>query len=152
EHEAGAFLSRRAFLAGATVACLPVAAPPAAAERPAPRFRLSLSVSPFTELVLSQGIRFTDGQREARTAEALQRLFVARGAAGGYARIGTRRKFTPGNGDHGVERGLERARLARKLGLPFNPELGLFRSYGDVTGQPAPDFTDYPQLKVPAPW
>jgi arabinogalactan endo-1,4-beta-galactosidase len=58
-----------------------------------------------------------------------------------------------GFGDHTLQRGLERARLARKLDLPFNPELGLWRDYGDVQCQPAPDFADYPGIKVPeAPW
>jgi len=103
-------------------------------------------------MVLARGITFTDGHREAGTTEEIQRLFVTHGATEVYARIGTLRKFTPGNGDHGVERGLERARLAKKLALPFNPEIGLFASYGDVTGQPAPDFANYPQLKSAGPW
>ena len=115
-------------------------------------FRLSLSVSPFTEMVLANGITFTDGVRTARTSEEIQSLFVAHGATEVYARIGTRPKFTPGNGDHGLERGLERARLAKRLEIAFNPEIGLFPSYGDVTSQPGPDFSDFPQLKPAGEW
>lgn len=115
-------------------------------------FRLSLSVSPFTEMVLANGITFTDGVHTARTSEELQLLFMAHGATEVYARIGTRRKFTPGNGDHGLERGLERARLAKKLEIAFNPEIGLFPSYGDFTSQPGPDFSDFPQLKPVGEW
>ncbi|HAX25320.1 MAG TPA: glycosyl hydrolase family 53, partial [Chloroflexi bacterium] len=116
------------------------------------KFRCALSVSPFTELVLKEGITYTDGNLTASSTEELQRLFVAHGATELYARFGTQRKFTYGNHDHSVERGLERARLAAKLNLPFNPELGLFAQYGDITHQPEPDFTDYPSLKVPGPW
>src|SRR5436853_5958061 len=97
-------LSRRSLLSG-TIAALGTMTSGRAAPS-ARAFRISLSVSPFTEMVLAQGIHFTDGQREARTAEEVQRLFLAHGATEVYARIGTRRKFTPGNGDHGVERGL----------------------------------------------
>jgi arabinogalactan endo-1,4-beta-galactosidase len=42
--------------------------------------------------------------------------------------------------------------MAKKLGLPFNPELGVFNHYGDVLSQPAPDFSQYPEIYVPGPW
>jgi len=51
-----------------------------------------------------------------------------------------------------MDRGLERARMAAALHLPFNPELGLFNIYGDIRCQPAPDFADYPSIELPAPW
>jgi hypothetical protein len=121
-------------------------------EAPPREFRVSLSVSPFTELVLRSGIVFSDGQRTAKTSEELQRLFQAHGANEVYARIATTHAFRPGNGDHSVARGLERAALAKALDLPFNPELGLFGAYGDVTGQPPPDFRDYASIKVPGEW
>ena len=38
------------------------------------------------------------------------------------------------------------------LGLPFNPELGLFNIFGDIRCQPPPDFADYPAIKLPGPW
>lgn len=145
-------LSRRALLAGAASAGLLAALGRAEESLPNTSFRASLSLSPFAESVLSSGISFSDGHRVARSAEELQRLFVAHGSTEVYARFGTRRKFTPGEGDHSVECGLGRAHLAKKLGLPFNPELGLFAFYGDVTHQPEPDFSDYPQIKLPKAW
>ena len=118
---------------------------------PAP-FRVAISVSPFTELLFSTGIVYSDGKATAKTVEELQKMFVAHGANEVYARIATSRAKTPGFGDHSLDRGLMRARLAKSLGLPFNPELGLFKVYGDVRCQPAPDFSEYPELKIPAAW
>lgn len=115
-------------------------------------FRVALSVSPFTDLLLSKGIVFTDGHQTARTPEQLQRMFMKYGANEVYARIATNLKHTRGFGDHSLDLGLERARMAHHLKLPFNPELGLFNVYGDVRCQPPPDFSDYPQIKVPGPW
>ena len=115
-------------------------------------FRISLSVSPFTELLFKGGIVFTDGQVTARNAEELQKLYVKYGANEVYARIATTRSYRTGFGDHSVNKGLERARLAKALNLPFNPELGLFNIYGDIRCQPAPDFTEYPELKVSGDW
>lgn len=114
--------------------------------------RVSLSVSPFTELAFRYGISFTDGKVTAKNTEDLQRMFVSHGANEVYARIATTQKYRTGFGDHSMERGLERARMAKALNLPFNPELGLFNIYGDVRCQPAPDFSDYPEIKVPGPW
>ena len=121
-------------------------------KRAAKNFRVSLSVSPFTEIALSQGLVFTDGKISANTTEDVQRLFIAYGANEVYSRIATTRTYSKGIGDHSLERGLSRARLAKSLNLPLNPELGLFNIYGDVTCQPPPDFRDYPELKVPGPW
>lgn len=115
-------------------------------------FRISLSVSPFTNLMIASGVTFTDGKRHARTDEELQRLFVAQGATEVYARIATKRTSYSGASDHSLEHGLARARLAKELGLPFNPELGLFEIYGDVQLQPSPDFSEYPEIDVPGPW
>jgi arabinogalactan endo-1,4-beta-galactosidase len=115
-------------------------------------FRISVSVSPFTELETQQGITFTDGKTIAKNPGELQRLFDDHGANEVYARIATTQKYRIGFGDHSMDRGLERARMAQALGLPFNPELGLFNAYGDVRCQPPPDFSDYPQIKVPGVW
>lgn len=117
-----------------------------------PSFRVSLSVSPFIETVLKTGMQFTDGTRRATTAEELQRLFVSHGANEMYARISTRQSLVRGAGDHTMNGGLARARIAASLHLPFNPELGLFGSYGDIRCQPAPDFSDYPSIAVPRAW
>jgi len=115
-------------------------------------FRVAVSVSPFTEMLLDSGIVYTDGKITAKSVEELQRLFVAHGATEVYARVATSREKTAGFGDHSLNRGLKRARLARSLGLPFNPELDLFKFYGDVRCQPSPDFGEYPELKVPGVW
>ena len=115
-------------------------------------FRISLSVSPFTELLFKSGMVFTDGQVTAKNPEELQRLFVKYGANEVYARIATTRAYRMGFGDHSVNRGLERARMAKTLNLPFNPELGLFNIYGDIRCQPSPDFSEYPELKVSGAW
>ena len=115
-------------------------------------FRVSLSVSPFTETVLNAGTTFSDGTTTAKTVEDVQRLFVRHGANEVYARIATTQRYRTGSGDHSMDRGLERAKLAASLGLPFNPELGLFNIYGDIRCQPPPDFTDYPAIKLPGVW
>jgi hypothetical protein len=115
-------------------------------------FRVSLSVSPFTEVVLQTGTTFSDGKLHASTAEELQRLFVAHGSNEVYARISTAQKHRAGVGDHSMDRALERGRLAAALDLPFNPELGLFNIYGDIRCQPSPDFTDYPAIRLPGNW
>src|SRR5579863_3008387 len=119
---------------------------------PAKEFRISLSISPFAELRFAGGFVFTDGKVTAKNPGELQRMFAAHGANEVYARIATTQKYRIGNGDHSMERGLERARMAAALNLPFNPELGLFNIYGDIRCQPPPDFSDYPQIKVPGAW
>ena len=115
-------------------------------------FRLSVSVSPFTELAFRYGVTFTDGKLTAKNVEELQRMFAGYGGNEVYARIATTQKYRTGFGDHSMERALERAGLAKKLGLPLNPELGLFNVYGDIRCQPAPDFSDYPEIKLPGAW
>ncbi len=151
---------RRALFAGAALA-LPDAAAlsPTAGARVRSRpvtcatFRSSLSVSPFTEKVLSL-TALSDGRSKARTVREVQAMFVRHGATEVYQRIATRRYAPqPPDAEHGFARGLERARLARALDLPFNPELGLFRSYGDAGNyQEPPDFSDYPSIRLPGPW
>jgi arabinogalactan endo-1,4-beta-galactosidase len=121
-------------------------------QPPAKDFRISLSISPFTELRFRNGTTFTDGKVMAKNPEELQRMFASHGANEVYARIATTQKYRTGFGDHSMNRGLERARLAKALNLPFNPELGLFNIYGDVRCQPPPDFSDYPEIKLPGPW
>lgn len=117
----------------------------------AQEFRVSVSASPFAETILKTGTRFTDGTVTATTPLELQQLFIRHGANEVYARINTRQQFVKGAGDHSMNRGIERARMAASLHVPLNPELGLFASYGDIRCQPAPDFTDY-GIRLPAPW
>lgn len=115
------------------------------------RFRNSLSASPFTEGVLSL-TALSDGRFIANTVEEVQELFNRHGATEIYARIATRKLAGQPNG-WGI--GLERAQLAAKLDMPFNPELMLDNTYGDAqTYQDPPDFADYPQIAalLPGPW
>lgn len=113
---------------------------------------MGLSVSPFTESVLGS-VELTDGQLRAKTVRDVQLLFNRHGATEIYQRIATRKHSPQGPAEHGWERGLERARLARDLNMPFNPEIGTFANYGDVaTYQEPPDFSDYPQIRLPGPW
>lgn len=123
-----------------------------AAAPPARVFRVSVSVSPFVEAVLKTGTRFTDGTDTATSAEELQRLFVRHGANEVYARISTRQSLVRGAGDHTMDGGIARARVAAALHVPFNPELGLFGSYGDIRCQPPPEFGDYPGIVLPGAW
>ena len=60
-------------------------------------FRVSLSVSPFAEILLSHGAAFTDGSITAKSVESLQRLFAAHGANEVYARIATTRRSSAGS-------------------------------------------------------
>lgn len=115
-------------------------------------FRVSLSVSPFAASVLQDGVVYTDGRMTARTLAQLQRLFVAHGANEVYARICTLHAPTGRPGDPSMDTGLRVAEMAKSLGLPFNPELGLWKTYGDSGLQPSPDFSDYPQLAYRGPW
>jgi arabinogalactan endo-1,4-beta-galactosidase len=124
------------------------------AQNPSPTedFRIAVSVSPFIELEFKNGITFTDGRTTAHNVEDLQRMFANHGANEVYARIATTQRYRTGLGDHSMDRGLERARVAKSLSLPFNPELGLFNIYGDIRCQPSPDFSDYPEIRVPGEW
>lgn len=115
------------------------------------QFRTSLSVSPFTESVLGS-VALSDGTRTARTVEGLQRLFMAHGGNEAFARVCTRRSANDNSAEHGFARGVQRALLARRLGLPLNVELGLWAVYGDISHQPGPDFSDYPAITLPGPW
>ncbi len=103
-------------------------------------FRVSLSVSPYTELMFISGVVFTDGEVSASSPEQLQQLYMKHGANEVYTRIGTARTYTVGFGDHSLDPGLARARMAQALGLPFNPELGLFNIYGDIRWQASSEF------------
>jgi hypothetical protein len=115
-------------------------------------FRRSLSISPFTEHVLRH-VHLTDGHRTARTVREVQQLFNHHGATEVYARIATLREVNDGDSRAGFATGLERARLAKSLHRPFNPELGLFARYGDASNyQQPPDFRDYPKIRLPARW
>jgi hypothetical protein len=94
----------------------------------------------------------TDGRRTAGTGRQVQRLFNRHGATEVFVRVATLRQARDRDAEYGFERAVERARLAAQLGVPLNPELGLWAVYGDITRQPPPDFTDYPYIRLPGPW
>ena len=149
--------SRRAFLGGSaplgaalTLPAWPVRANPALRRDPR-SFRVSLSVSPFTEAVLGS-LALTDGRHTASTVRQVQQLFNLHGATEVFARVATRRNASSGDAEYGMARAIERAQLARDLGMPLNPELGLWPVYGDIGGQPPPDFSDYPSINLPGSW
>jgi arabinogalactan endo-1,4-beta-galactosidase len=121
-----------------------------AVRRRARRFRTSLSVSPFTESVLAV-TALQAGHRTATTVADVQKIFNRAGATEVFVRVATVDE-TPGNRGGGATRAIERARLAKRLGMPLNPELGLWAYYGDIALQPSPDFRDYPQISLPGPW
>jgi hypothetical protein len=148
-------VSRRVFLvrAGAIGVGLTAGELPGLAQaRTRAQFRRSLSVSPFTEYVLAR-VRLTDGRHTARTVRQVQEMFNRHGASEMYARIATRREVNSSNARMGFAAGLERARLARGLNMPFNPELGLFATYGDASNyQTPPDFSAYPSIHLSGRW
>lgn len=115
-------------------------------------FRLALSVSPFTDVVLRAGLRFDDGTSVATTAEALQAQLVRFGATEVFARISTEKVEIGRGGEHSLDSAIARAKIAVHLGLPLNPELGLFGSYGDVSCQTPPIFAEYPDIVLPGAW
>ena len=119
---------------------------------PPPGFRISLSPSPYVEPIFAAGVRFEDGATVARTGAELAGLFVDHGATEIFTRISTERAEVGRAGHHALATGLLRAADAAALDLPLNPEISLFGSYGDVSCQTAPSFTEYPELTVPGPW
>lgn len=145
--------SRRTFIrALSAVGVAATSGAPAVHGSPRRAFRVALSVSPFTESVLATA-PLTDGEFVARNVPDAQRLFMRHGANELYQRIACRKVSPQGHAEHGWARGLERAALAKSLGLPFNPEIGIFANYADVASyQEAPDFTDYPGITVPRKW
>jgi arabinogalactan endo-1,4-beta-galactosidase len=148
---------RRAFLGGAAaLGATALPAWPAAEKSPrdqagCARFRVSLSVSPFTEAVLG-AVALADGRRRASMVREAQRLFNRHGATEVFMRVATLRNARDADAEYGFARAIERARLAANLGMPLNPELGLWAIYGDITHQPPPDFSDYPSIQLPGPW
>lgn len=131
----------RALVTGAAIS-LPTWFPEVAVSAPCVpdnAFRASLSVSPFTETVL-RSVTLTDGAAQARTVAEVQQLFNRHGASEVYQRIATRRLAPQGDAEHGWARGLDRARLAGALGMPFNPEIGLFSISSLPTSRTTPAF------------
>src|SRR5215467_4550757 len=74
-------------------------------------FRISLSISPFTDSQFATGIVFKSGEVTARNLEELQQLFVTNGANEVYARIATRQERGTAGGDHSLARAMRLASM-----------------------------------------
>lgn len=115
-------------------------------------FRRALSVSPFSDGLVAAGIGFSDGDSIAASREELQKLFIQHGSTEMFARVATPRTSPTPNDSTNLSGAVELANLAKRLGIAFNPEFGLFAGYGDALSQPAPDFSDYPEFQIPPGW
>ena len=156
-------LKRIRLLAGVALAGLAtvVCAGSATAQVPdkkAKDFRVALSVSPFTTFQFEVGTVYSDGATTAANATELQAMFKAHGSTEVFSRASTMndRNRNPdgspnGIADHGLDRAVANGKIARDLGLDFNIELGVFRTYGDLLCQTPPDFSDYPEIDQ-RPW
>src|SRR5689334_8001793 len=95
-----------------------------ARSAPARRFRNSLCASQFAEGVFAKGVTFQAGKLTAKNVEELQRLMIAYGSSELFARLGTRLTDPDqSQAKQGMTAALERAKLAKRLGVPLNPEL-----------------------------
>lgn len=151
----GCMLGRRSVLAGTTAGALALfGAPSAFAKQSSPRrdFRNGLCATSFSDRILDGKLTFTDGRRKASSPLELQRLMMAHGSSEVFARMGSSRKTGPRGQGSAMEEGKRRAQLAKSVNLPLNPEFLLCAHYGDMGGQPKPDFSDYPEIRLPRPW
>lgn len=153
--DSAAAMSRRGLLTTSAAAAGAGLWPAAwrAEAAPARRFRNSLGASQFAEGVFAKGVTFRAGKLTAKNVEELERLMMAYGSKELFARLGTRLTDPDtSQAKQGMTAALERAHLAKRLGVALNPELLLCAYYGDESGQPEPDFADYPQIKLKRPW
>jgi len=115
-------------------------------------FRNGLCATSFSDGVFEKKIAFRDGRRLAGDALALQKLMMARGSNEVFARLGSSRAATQRKPEGAMGAARRRAALARRVGLPLNPEFLLCADYGDMGGQPEPDFSRYPEIRLTKPW
>ncbi|MGG1617742.1 glycosyl hydrolase 53 family protein [Paenibacillus sp. NRS-1781] len=120
------------------------------------KFRMALSVSPFSGSAFNNRYTYSAGELTATNREELEKMYISAGATEMYARIATKRYPTKDNlvnGEedsnanyHTLEQGLELARLAAKLKIPLNPEIMGAYTYMDMERQQAPNFEEYPEI------
>ena len=111
-------------------------------------FRNGLCASEFAAPLLDGHVSFSDGKRVATNLLTLQRLMMAHGSNEIFVRMGS----GGGADGKGFLSAMRRAALAKAVGLPLNPELLLCARYGDMGGQPEPDFSAYPTIKLSGAW
>jgi len=138
----------RAFLS-VGILCLSATVSEANAASP---FRVGLSISPFADLELAYGVQYKDGAATATNLLQMENLLKSHGANELYARLATDFAYPAAGTNHSLARVIERANTAISAGLPLNVELGLWKHYGDIAGQPQPDFSEYPSIILPGPW
>lgn len=109
-------------------------------------FRAALCLDSWAEVMFGAGFTFSDGGAVARSPRDLQELYCHRGGTEMFAFVSTERSKSKEGEDRSLGAALRRARLAAEIGLPFNPQFGLFATYGDVRFQPPPCFEEYPEL------
>lgn len=120
------------------------------------KFRMALSVSPFTATNFENGYTYEYDGKQIETMEDLEKLYIKKGATEMYVRIATKRHvtaedITDGQVDtnanvHTFDQALQLCRLASKLGIPINPEVMCAYTYMDMEKQQAPRFDEYPEI------
>jgi arabinogalactan endo-1,4-beta-galactosidase len=115
-------------------------------------FRNGLCATTFAAGVFDRHVTYRAGSATAKTMSELQRLMMEYGGNEVFARLGTSRSPKPGMHLADMPAAQERARMAKSVGLPLNPEFLLCGHYGDLSGQPEPDFSGYPEIKLSGPW
>lgn len=125
---------------------------PPPADNPPTFNRIALSVSPFSEIIFDASLTMTDGQLNANSIDSLSNFYMTYGGNEIFARLSTERTTSAIGEDRSLAQAVNRANHANSLGLPLNPELGLFGSYGDASCQTMPDFSEYPEITLPGPW
>ena len=120
------------------------------------KFRMALSVSPFTATAFQDGYTYEYDGKEIDSVEELEQLYIDKGASEMYVRIATKRHvtkadITDGEVDtnanvHTFDQAIELCKLAAKLNIPINPEVMCAYTYMDMEKQQAPRFDEYPEL------
>ncbi|ORX49217.1 hypothetical protein BCR36DRAFT_370786 [Piromyces finnis] len=120
------------------------------------KFRLALSVSPFTSKSINEGYTFEYNNTIISTVEELEDLYIKKGATEMYVRIATKRHVTDtdttdGEVDtnanvHTFDQAIELCKIAAKLNIPINPEVMCAYTYMDMEKQQAPKFNEYPEI------
>lgn len=114
--------------------------------------RVALSISPFSEIIFNAGLSMTDGNVTASSITGLSNLYITHGGNEIFARMSTERTTSAINEDRSLAQAVNRANHAKSLNLALNPELGLFGTYGDGSCQTMPNFSEYPEITLPAAW
>ncbi|MBR6354393.1 MAG: glycosyl hydrolase 53 family protein [Paludibacteraceae bacterium] len=125
-------------------------------DKPNNDFRVALSLSPFSLKQFRRGYTFSVGDRLATTPEELQQIYHDLGSTEMYVRIATKRDttaedITDGKKDenanvHTFTQAMELCRIAKKVGMPINPEIMCAYTYMDMDGLQAPRFEEYPEI------